>query len=871
MNIIQKCCYRSLKENRKRTVVTIVGVLLSTSLITAVACMVVSFQASMLAYEKRENGDYHYCFVNVREENLKYFQNNRNIVKIGVVEEIGYALLEESQNPDKPYLYISAVDEEGIGALSLRLLQGRMPENDSELVIGRHIRTNGLVDYRIGDVITVQTGSRISEGALLGQKKIYLYEDETLEVEGEKTYTIVGIIERPNVNVEDRIAPGYSAFTRLEDNISGKELNLYVTYTKWGVQHANQVTAGILGVPETLYHRYCDPFAILTSEEEQQLQKMAKSVNENYWIIRWELLAFPSDTMNMLYAMSAMAIMVIIVTSVFCIRNSFVISLTEKMKLYGRLACVGTTAGQQRRMVYYEAFLLGGIGIPLGVICGVVATAILVKAVGGLVEDAIEIFLVFDVSWAAILFGVVLSGVTVFLSAYKPARQAAKLSPVSAVRGNDFVKTGKRKLRCPAMLHRLFGIGGKVAYKNLKRAKVKYRTTVISIVVSVAAFIGLTTFTSLMSFASTFHYEERQYQLMVSLWDVNFKKCYEKAQQIAALDGVQAADISAWIKINVDGSQIPYTQAYLDTFENDDQIDQIVVIRTLGEQGFERYCEGLGISPQQVGEKAILIAPFETKIRENGKLYSNSGRIAQYQPGDVIDGSIVGSAELLDTKNECALEVYLQTDEIPMSGIVENSINLIVNDQWLDKCIFPDDGNMIHIYILCEDSGSLEKMIRTEMPLINYSITNYEEQYRSSRSLSLLVSIFLYGFITVVALIGITNIFNTITTNMELRAPEFAMLKSVGMTNREFRRMIWLEGLFYGGKALLIGIPLGLLISLGFHRALGEGIVTEFRFPWMGVTASCAAVAVLLYLIMHYSMAKINRKNIMDTIRNENI
>jgi putative ABC transport system permease protein len=134
-----------------------------------------------------------------------------------------------------------------------------------------------------------------------------------------------------------------------------------------------------------------------------------------------------------------------------------------------------------------------------------------------------------------------------------------------------------------------------------------------------------------------------------------------------------------------------------------------------------------------------------------------------------------------------------------------------------------------------------------------------------------LVSIFLYGFITVVALIGITNIFNTITTNMELRAPEFAMLKSVGMTNREFRRMIWLEGMFYGGKALLIGIPLGLLISLGFHRALGEGIVTEFRFPWMGVTASCAAVAVLLYLIMHYSMAKINRKNIMDTIRNENI
>ena len=134
-----------------------------------------------------------------------------------------------------------------------------------------------------------------------------------------------------------------------------------------------------------------------------------------------------------------------------------------------------------------------------------------------------------------------------------------------------------------------------------------------------------------------------------------------------------------------------------------------------------------------------------------------------------------------------------------------------------------------------------------------------------------MTAIFLYGFITVVALIGITNIFNTVTTNMELRAPEFAMLRSMGMTGREFRRMIWLEGIFYGGKALLIGIPAGLLLSVCFNRAMGEGIVTEFRFPWLGTGTAAAAVVFLLFVIMRYSMRKINQRNMIETIRNENI
>jgi len=686
MNVIMKCCYRSVKKNRKRTVVTIVGILLSTALITAVACMVVSFRASMIDYEKRENGDYHYCFQKVNDEDLKYFENNKNIMKLGLREKLGYAVLEGSRNPDKPYLYLSALDEEAAGMLALRLVEGRMPENDSELVIGRHVRTNGLVDYHVGDKITLQLGDRISEGYTLGQGTRYLYEEEELVPVFEKSYTIVGIIARPNLTVEERMAPGYSAFTCRGDAVGGGSFQVYASYTDWGLKHAVQVTAGLLGVPEELYERYQEGRVILTTEEVRQVETMAGSVDKNYWLIRWELMIFASNTMAMLYGMSALAVLVIIVTSVFCIRNSFVISLTEKMKLYGRLASVGTTAGQQRKLVYYEAVYLGGIGVPLGAACGVAAAAVLVKAVGGLVEDAIDITLVFRVSFPAVLLGILLSAVTVFFSARKPARQAAKISPVSAIRANDTVRMGRRALYCPKLIDKLFGIGGKVAYKNLKRAKVKYRTTVISIVVSVAAFIGLTTFTRLLNLASAVYYENVSWQLEVGVWDND--NCYDEAVRVARMDGVQEADIVRMASVSADTAQIPFTEEYLNLkahrgLQDEKDAYEVITVRTLGEEGFARYCRQLGVSVQEARNKAIVLASYEKEGQNDGRIYTELGEIAHFYPGDRIKARVMHSGEPGGPEEEMEFEVLLQTTEkaMSMSDSVYGGIVLVVSDE----------------------------------------------------------------------------------------------------------------------------------------------------------------------------------------------
>ena len=869
-NVLKKCCFRSLKENRKRTLVTIVGIILATALITGVACIVTSFRASMIAYEKQENGDFHYHFTDVGREYLKYFENNVNIEKYGLTQKLGYAPLEGSRNPDKSYLFVSAIEEGMENILALTLTEGRMPENGSELVVGGHVRSNGLVDIKVGDVLELQMGERMTDEYVFGQESPDVPEEERFEPSSRKQYTVVGIVERPNQTWEPRIAPGYSAFTLLDDRESAEEVDVYASYTKKGLRSADQVNAGILGVDVELYRRYYvgGYLGIITPEEERQVRTVAKNVEENYWLLRWELLIFSSSTMNMLYAMSVIAVLIIIVTSVFCIHNSFMISLTEKMKLYGRLASVGTTRRQQKKIVYYEAVVMGLAGVPLGVISGVGATAVLLQAVNGLVKDALGFRLIFVVSVWPILLSAVLSGVTVYLSASGSARRAARVSPISAIRANDTVREAKRmsgkELRCPAFIDRFFGIGGKIAYKNLRRARVKYRTTVISIVVSVAAFIGLSTFVELLMYSTSSRYQDFPYQIRVSMnnWD-----SYDKALQIAGMDGVQEAEVVRSVRFFTDQEEIAYSGDYLESGYEDSEI----ILRSLGEEAYTRYCRNVGVSVEEARDKAIVLADYSWRYWKDGKLYVEEGDIASFRQGQVLKGT--GIAEGLE------IEVLTQTGVRPMyqRHSATGRIELIVSEEWMDTHLPQgskyDDMKYdnVDVYVKCENADEMEAAVRKDIQLQYYTLTNFDAQYRSDRSLNLVVAIFLYGFITVVALIGITNIFNTITTNMELRAPEFAMLRSVGMTGREFRRLIVLESMFYGGKALLIGIPLGIILSLCFNVALAEGVVTALRLPWKATAAAVLAVGVLLYAIMRYSMGKVNRKNIIETIRNENI
>lgn len=238
MNIINKFTASNLKKNKKRTIVTTIGVALSTALICAVAGMIMSFQNTLVEYAKKEYGNYHVCFKSIPKDQVQYIRDNVKIEECFYSKTLGYAKLNGSLNENKPYVYVLGMSDKALKENGLVLTKGRMPENDSELVISRHMEYNGRVYLNVGDTITLDVGIRQDgSGYVLNQNNPYrtgqstnslngdpddmqvTYEEDTEEIVNtkKKQYKIVGVIERPNSLIEDYSAPGYTVITHMTD------------------------------------------------------------------------------------------------------------------------------------------------------------------------------------------------------------------------------------------------------------------------------------------------------------------------------------------------------------------------------------------------------------------------------------------------------------------------------------------------------------------------------------------------------------------------------------------------------------------------------------------------------------------------------
>ena len=370
MNLLNKLTTKSLKLNKKRTIVTIIGIILSVALITAVASMAVSFKESYIKFEKANRGDYHYAFLDVKAEELADFKNNRAIEKYYLTKQLGYAKIEESKNEYKPYAFIMEMDKQALESLGIKLVEGKMPENSNEIVIPTSLKTNGRVDYKVGDVITLNIGDRVTDGYKLTQMNPYNGE-ETFEASKTKTYKIVGRVERLSYGIEPYTAPGYTFITLIDNNNSEGIYNVYARYTKNGLENEYKVTANILGIKEDIYDKTKGGAVVANQNEEkeivEELEKAKYNIDINKTLIELETLSFSESTMKVLYSTAGVVVAIIIVTSVFCIKNSFDISITEKIKQYGMLASIGATKKQIKKNVYFEALILGLIGIQVGI------------------------------------------------------------------------------------------------------------------------------------------------------------------------------------------------------------------------------------------------------------------------------------------------------------------------------------------------------------------------------------------------------------------------------------------------------------------------------------------------------------------------
>jgi len=888
MELLNKLTIKNLKLNKKRTIVTIIGIILSVALLTAVTSMFFSFRASLIKFEKERNGNYHWGFRDVPAQNISEFTQNRKIETVNIVQELGYDYLNGSQNEYKPYINVKAYTKTSMQNLGISILEGRLPQNENEIIISVHTETNGGIAFNLGEKITLNIGTRVSDGHELNQYNPYNPEEkEEIIRTKEQTYTIVGIIERPDYKIEPHSAPGYTFITYLDEkNIKSDEsVNIYARYTKEGIRDYLKVTANILNVNEEAFIKLNGPEGERLSEQEREklrseLGQTRYDADSHSYLITIESGIIKDGTMRALGTAVLVVFIIIIFTSVFCIKNSFDISISEKTKQYGMLSSVGATRKQIKRNVYYEVLILGLIGTPIGILCGEIAAYILIIVSNTMLKEALNIELIFSFSWIAIIFASILAFITIYLSARKSAKRASKITPIIAIRNSEEIKIKAKKIKSPKIIKKIFGIGGEIAHKNLKRSKKKYRTTVISIILCVSVFIAVSSFINLAFDVIKKTYQNTEYNIVVG-YHTN-ENIDSRIEQIYNLDTVKRYSSIDGCTLNFTGGK--FTEEYLKLYPEfrdgvyilDDGTEEIVkdavYIYSVNKEEFSRYVKELGLDYEKVKDKAILINNiFAYKTVDNRAVEVEMSKYT-YKVGDKIKGTL--DEIMLDSKNhrkECEFEIAKITKEVPF-GITEFTGNarLIISEELGNKIIDTDYKN---VYIDSTDGTKTQEDISEILKdKTEYTVTNYEEETEMMNSVYTLIAIFLYGFMIVIALIGITNIFNTITTNMSLRKREFAMLQSIGMTKKEFNRMIRLESIFYCSKSLIIGIPIGIALSYLIFKVMMNGsLVMQFPMPIGAIIISIIAVLLLIWTIMRYSISKINKQNIIDTIRNDNI
>jgi len=900
MNIIHKVTLQTLKRNKVRTLVTIIGIILSASMFSAVTTSVSSLRDFLLDVVIDQDGDWHGLVYNVKKAQIDELDRDSEVKSYTWLQNIGYAMLEESKNDYMPYLFVAGMDSKFKDIMPVNLIEGRMPENSEEIILPKHLETNGGVKHSIGDKLVLDIGSRISDGFELNQNIGYLDgkngETEELQIREHRTFTVVGFYERPSF--EPYVGPGYTSLT-VSDNTGADNYDVYIKLKK---------------IKNT--YNYLDT----------KFPQNERTTNRDYLLFNGA-----SDDIGFngaLYGLAAVLIVLIMFGSVLLIYNAFSISVSERTKQFGLLSSIGATKRQLLRSVLFEAFFLSIIGIPLGVLSGIAGIGVTLTLTKNLfmtfLQYNTDAVLDLHVSGAAIVAAALIGLVTVLISAFIPARRAVKVSAIDAIRQVNDVRIKAGKVKTSKLTYKLFGFEGMIARKNFKRNRKKYRTTVVSLFMSVVLFISASSFCAYLTKAADSVIEKNEYDIIYTFTPDQNEKCTleELFEELSRVKGVKD---SSYLYLEKKTIQVPVNnlnKEYIDYFRKFH--GENYPNRQTGHESFnaEIYFIDNSTYEKYLSKNSYdkdLVLNMESPlavVRDFSKFYIGAeGKFYTFHilggdPQDIqlrqikeIEGYIYNGEETDDAgrtvyyfrnryaeigEEELKLPFDEATEESNIKmGIVSDKKPFCVDDNYGETLTFLYPYSAISsvtgkdiksvetlLYFKADDHRSVyNKMygILEEKGLPASRLFDASENGEATRALVTVIYIFSYGFIILISLIALANVFNTISTNIALRRREFAMLKSIGMTQKGFNKMMNYECLLYGIKGLMYGIPVSFGVTYLIYRSIDKGWESKFFVPWYSVVIAVGSVFAVVFATMIYSMSKIKKDNLIDALRNENI
>lgn len=900
MNVLNKITVQTLKKNKTRTIVTIIGIILSATMI----CAVTTFASSLMNYGKEctiyIEGNWHTSQLNTEYNTYEDVLKDKTVKQATFLQQIGYSDAKNSNNDFKPYIYVLGAGNDAENLLPIHITSGKYPKNSTEIILPEHLYTDGGIKHRIGDTITLELGQRMSDGSSLSQSEpCFTQGDNGYEPTGEvltprenRTYTVVGFYEQLSSRIEGYHAPGYTAFT-IADNTPSAD------------------------------YRY-DVYVHLNNPKDTQtfIEQYGFSGETNTELLMFSGVFMIESFTHMLYALAAIIIVLIMLGSIALIYNAFSISVSERTKQFGLLSSVGATKKQIRHMVLFEALSVSVIGIPLGIICGISGIGITLLLISNTLSDiGTPVKISLSVSPISIIIAIVIALLTVLISAWIPSKRATKTSAVDAIRQSADIKAKGKAHKTSKLIGKLFGIPGIIADKHYKRNKKKYRATVLSLFMSIVLFVSASAFTDYLTGTVSDTSHVTNCEISTSIEPRLFTKTTPEmlCKQIKSAKGVTDVSYnqSLYLPIQIDTKYLSDEGAeYVNTVRShngDSEYELSMEIKFVDDNSYKAFLKKQGLSEQMymnpdnplaIAVDGIPMYNPETSKQEKVYLLNgdnielsaikdkevpgyfcidkeedhNGNTVFKYQkdPSAKIEGEdylYFSYEEAIKTKN---LKIGKVIDEIPFF-MGPTSTTSLIYPYSLANSVFDDfmgENSNYNYYIKSDNhTESTQKIgnILMDNGINNPNLTDHAQEEESRRNSVTIINVFSYGFVILISLIAVANVFNTISTNINLRRKEFAILKSIGMTRKDFNKMMNFECLLYGSRALLYGLPASALVTYLIYLSVSNSVEMAFHLPWGAIGIAVLSVFLVVFITMLYSMRKIKKDNPIDALKNENI
>ncbi|MBU3187595.1 FtsX-like permease family protein [Clostridium estertheticum] len=857
MNIFNKVTLQGMKKSRTRTIVTIIGVVLSAAMITAVATFGVSLLNYLANGAAQKYGDWHVEYLNVDSSFAQKRTLDNEAYNTATFENIGYAKLEGGKNPNKPYLSIAGFSKEAFDTLPITLVSGRLPKNSGEILVSMSVEANGGVKFAEGDKLSLAVGSRMNGNKNLGQHSPYISGKETLMPKATRTYTVVGICQRPGF--EEYSAPGYTLITQADAQDKADSLNLFVKLKNPRGVHAYAIsTAGV--------HSYV--------------------FNDN--VLRFMGLSEDKLFNTILYSIGGILVLLIMIGSIFLIYNSFNISMNERTHQFGILSSVGATARQLRNSVLFEGLCIGAVGIPIGVIVGIGSIRLVISVVAGNFGSIMysNVPLTLTVSIPVIVVAAAVSMVTILISAYIPAKKAASTPVMESIRQTNEIKVESKAVKTSKLAQRIYGLEGTLALRNFKRNRKRYRSIVLSLILSVVLFISTSAFVTYLKQTSKRAVVFTTYDIGLVTQDIDDSKMLPLYDKLKTADGVYESSYQALMKYSCAVKTSNFSDRYRKyagyNFQ-DKTVNPPMEIQFLDDSAYLNIIKGLGLHAEEYtgqNAKMIAVAKMTNQMKGNQEVDKFNDMFKSSSKNFTIAPEINGKPKIKQGRNVSITFVNTVPPDTTMikgnSGSKNPFFFRVMVPYSLKEKFETSDAHVVNkrLTFRSKDSSKsvadMEKMIKGAGIKSNYKLYNMNKALDDSRNYVFIANVFAYTFIIMISLIAVANVFNTISTNIKLRRRELAMLRSVGMSDRDFQKMMNFECVSYGMKALFFGLPISIISSWLIYKGMVDGADnTNFVFPWGSMAISVFSVFFVVFITMLYATRKLKKENIIDALRDD--